>query len=122
MAIDSVRLSKKEAEAAARGCLLKFSSGRRFVIRLAELLLLPIVRCVDFFRSRRAKTSDEIRKILVLEAGNLGDIVGILPFLKNLRISYPEAWIVFLGNPSMFPLLQNLPFVDELIPARFPWA
>ena len=122
MAIDSVRLSKKEAEAAARGCLVKFSSGRRFVIRLAELLLFPVVRCVDFFRSRRGGPSSEIRKILVLEAGNLGDIVGILPFLNNLRISYPEAHIAFLGNPSMFPLLENLRFVDELIPVRFPWS
>src|SRR5260370_17039623 len=95
MAIDPVRLSKKEAEAAARGCLVKFSGGRRFVIRLAELLLLPIVRCVDFFRSRRPETSKEVRKILVLEPGNLGAIVRILPFLNNLRISYPEAHIAF---------------------------
>lgn len=122
MTIDPTRLSQKEAETAARGCLVKFSSGRRFVIRLAELLLIPIVRCVDYFRSRRSETSNEIRKILVLEAGNLGDIVGILPFLSNLRISYPEARIAFLGNPSVFPLLQNLPYVDELIPVRFPWA
>src|SRR5579859_115173 len=122
MAIESVRLSKKEAEAAARGCLVKFSGGRRVAIRLAELLLFPIVRCVDFFRARRPESSKEIRKILVLEAGNLGDIVGILPFLNNLRSSYPEAHIAFLGNPSMFPMLENLKFVDELIPVRFPWA
>src|SRR5712692_3009064 len=119
MTADSRGLSQKEAEAAARGCLVKFSSGRRFVIRLAELLLFPIVRCVDFFRARRGKGSREIQKILVMELGNLGDIVGILPFLKNLRMSYPEARIGFLANPSMFPLLENLPFVDELIPARF---
>jgi heptosyltransferase-2 len=122
MTTDPIGLSQKEAEAAARGCLVKFSSGRRFVIRCAELLLLPMVRCVDFFRSRRRKTSNEIRKILVLEVGNLGDIVGILPFLKNLRMSYPEARISLLANPSMFPLLENLALVDELIPSRFPWA
>ncbi|MFI5094783.1 MAG: glycosyltransferase family 9 protein [Candidatus Acidiferrales bacterium] len=122
MTIGLVGLSKKEAETAARGCLVKFSKGRRFVIRLAELLLFPVVRCVDFFRSRAEIASDEIRKILVLEPGNLGDIVGILPFLKNLRISYPEARIALLANPSMFPLLGNLPLVDELIPIRFPWS
>jgi heptosyltransferase II len=122
MAINSVRLSQKEAETAARGCLVKFSSGRRFVIRLAELLLFPIVRCVDFFRSRRPETSNEIRKILVLEAGNLGDIVGILPFLRNLRMGYPGAHIALLANPSMFPMLENLNLVDELLPVRFPWA
>jgi heptosyltransferase-2 len=122
MAIDSSRLSKKDAEAAARGCLVKFSNGRRFAIRLAELLLLPIVRCVDFFRARRAESSKEIRKILVLEAGNLGDIISILPFLGNLRIAYPDAHITLLANPSMFQMLENLALVDELIPVRFPWA
>lgn len=115
-------LSKKEAEAAARGCLVKFSNGRRFVIRLAELLLLPIVRCVDFFRSRRPASTEEIRKILVLEAGNLGDIVGIIPFLRSLRLAYPGAHIALLANPSMFPILENLTLVDELIQVRFPWA
>jgi ADP-heptose:LPS heptosyltransferase len=115
-------VSQKEAEEAARGCLVKFSSGRRFVIRLAELLLFPMVRAVDFFRARREKGSSEIQKILVMELGNLGDIVGILPFLKNLRMNYPEARISLLANPGMFPLLENLAFVDELIPARFPWA
>jgi heptosyltransferase II len=122
MAIHSVRLSKKEAEAAARGCLVKFSGGRRFAIRLAELLLLPIVRCVDFFRSRRPEPPREIGKILVLEAGNLGDIVGILPFLRNLRMGYPGAHIALLANPSMFPMLENLNLVNELLPVRFPWA
>ena len=122
MPTDSIPLSKREAEAAARGCLVKFSSGRKFMIRLAEVLLFPLVRCVDYFRSRRPKASNEIRQILVLEGGNLGDIVGILPFLNNLRISYPKARIALLGNPSVFPLFDNLPFVDELIPVRFPWA
>jgi ADP-heptose:LPS heptosyltransferase len=115
-------LSQKEAEAAARACLVKFSRGRRFAIRLAELLLYPVVRAVDFWRARGGKKPSEIRKILVMELGNLGDIVGILPFLKNLRMSYPEARISLLANPSMFPLLENLAVVDELIPARFPWA
>lgn len=119
---DRARLSQKEAETAARGCMVKFSGGRRFVIRFAELLLLPIISCVDFFRSRQSRTSKEVRKILVLESGNLGDVVGILPFLKNLRTNYPGAQIAFFANPSMFPLLENLSLVDELIPARFPWA
>jgi ADP-heptose:LPS heptosyltransferase len=122
MTNDPIRLSQREAETAARGCLVKFSSGRRLLIRLAEFLLFPMVHCIDYYRSRRSKDSTEIQKILVLEAGNLGDIVGILPFLRNLRISYPDAHIALLGNPAVFPLLQNLQLVDELIAARFPWA
>jgi ADP-heptose:LPS heptosyltransferase len=115
-------LSKKEAESAARGCVVKFSTGRRIVIQLAELLLLPVVRSVDFFRARRGNGSSEVRKILVMEPGHLGDIIGMLPFFKNLRVSYPDAHIALLANPGAFPLFENLRLVDELIPARFPWA
>lgn len=115
-------LTQKEAETAARGCIVKFSLGRRIVIRFAELLLFPFFRFVEFLRSRCVEPSKEIRKILVVESGNLGDIVVILPFLKNLRMHYPGAKIAIWANPSMFPLLENLQLVDELIPARFPWS
>jgi heptosyltransferase II len=122
MAEDFIQFSKKEANAAARGCLVKFSAGRRIAIRLAELLLFPVVRCVDYFRPQGANDSTQIQRILVLEAGNLGDIVGIIPFLRGLRIGYPGARITLLANPSVFPLLENVDLVDELISVRFPWA
>lgn len=122
MIAGSAGLSQKEAEAAARGCLVKYSRGRRMAIRSAEILLRPLVRFVEFLRSLRARSSKEIGSILVLESGNFGDIVGILPFLKNLRAQYPKAKIAVWMNPSMFPLLENLGLVDELLPARFPWA
>jgi ADP-heptose:LPS heptosyltransferase len=80
------------------------------------------VRSVDWIRSKKAEGSEEVQKILVVECGNLGDIVGILPFLQNLRVHYPAAQIALLANPKTFPLLAGLPLVDELIPARFPWS
>lgn len=115
-------LSDRQSADAARGCIVKFSGGRRFVIRSAEFLLFPLVRFVDFFRKRQKKPTEQINNILVLEGGNLGDIVYVLPFLQGLRRKYPDARIAFAANPSMFPLLENLDLVDELIPLRVPWA
>jgi heptosyltransferase-2 len=122
MTFNPFGLSQKEAEEAARGCLVKFSYGRRFVIRLAEFLLYPGVRFVDFVRGSSGNVPAAVRKILVLEPGNLGDMVGILPFLRALRKQFPGAEISLLANPGTFPLLENLFLVDELIPVRFPWS
>lgn len=115
-------LSQKETAAAARGCMVKFSSGRRRVILLAEALLFPFVRIVDWLRSRHSSASERVHKILVIEGGNLGDIVAILPFLKSLRVHFPGAQIALLANRKTFPLLDNLRLVDELIPVHFPWS
>jgi heptosyltransferase-2 len=114
-------LSFKQAEAAARGCMVKFSPGRRLMIRLAEMLMFPFIRGIDCLRSLRAGTSKAIRRILVVECGNLGDIVALLPFLHNLRVHYPDVQIALLANPKVFPLIQDQQLVDELIPAFFPW-
>jgi heptosyltransferase-2 len=121
MAIDSVRLSKKEAESAARGCLVKFDTRRRFLIRCAELSLFPLIQCVNFLRSPRKGPSNTIENILVMEGGQLGDIALLLPFLQNLRLHYPGRRISLLANPKAFSLLENLALVDELISVEIPW-
>ncbi len=121
MKVDPARLSHNEAETAARGCMAKFSTGRRFMIRCAELALLPLVRCVDFLRSSRRETSKTAESILVIEGGQLGDIALLSPFLQNLRYHYHGSRISLLANPKVFSLLENLELVDELIPAEIPW-
>jgi len=40
-----------------------------------------------------------VKKIAVLRAGALGDLLVTLPALKAIRLTYPEAEIVLLGKP-----------------------
>lgn len=40
-----------------------------------------------------------VKKIAILRAGALGDLIVILPALKAIRTAYPRAEIVLLGNP-----------------------
>src|SRR5208283_3330608 len=108
MRIDPASLSQKEAETAARGCMAKFSTGRWFLIRCAELALLPLVRCVDFLRLPRREAQKKPESILVIEGGQLGDIALVLPFLQNLRLHYHGSRISLLTNPKVFSLLENL--------------
>lgn len=55
-------------------------------------------------------------KIAVLRANGIGDFVFSLPALETLRQAYPDAEIVFLGNPWAESFLQHRPSpVDRAI-------
>lgn len=60
--------------------------------------------------------------VLVAEYWNLGDLAIILPFLSNLRESFPRTRIVLLANPRVGSLLEGRRIADEVIPVRVPWA
>ncbi|MDJ0624805.1 MAG: lipopolysaccharide heptosyltransferase II [Candidatus Caenarcaniphilales bacterium] len=54
-------------------------------------------------------------KILVFRYRFLGDTILTIPFLKQLKQAYPESYVAVLVAPQSGVLLQNCPFVDELI-------
>jgi heptosyltransferase-1 len=59
--------------------------------------------------------SGSFKNILITKPSSLGDIVMALPALRALRMSYPEAKISWLIRPEFAPLIENHPFIDEII-------
>lgn len=64
---------------------------------------------------RTAMGNGEIRRILVVELWNIGDIVLLLPFLTQLREMFPRASVTLLARPHARVLLQGTDLVDEFI-------
>ena len=115
--------SALEVEAAARGSLTKITRRKLLLIRALEIILLPAVRAINLLRPAGSSGQPgSIRKILVMEYWQMGDAIILLPFLQNLRRHYPQALIVWLGNPRVLPLLKNQGLIDKSIPVRVPWA
>jgi len=54
-------------------------------------------------------------KILVFRYRFLGDTILTVPFLQRLREAYPNAHISVLIAPQSGVLLQNCPYINELI-------
>lgn len=54
-------------------------------------------------------------KILVVRYRFIGDTILTLPFLKNLRLAYPNAQIDMLVAPKSGEIIEDCPFVDNFI-------
>lgn len=55
------------------------------------------------------------KKILVVRYRFIGDTVLTLPFLKNLRLSYPDAQIDMLVAPKSGEIIEDCPYVNNFI-------
>lgn len=54
-------------------------------------------------------------RILLIKLGAIGDVVLVTPSLKAIRKRFPESHITLLVGRDSFELIQNCPYVDDLI-------
>jgi heptosyltransferase-1 len=65
--------------------------------------------------NKTGMVKDSINNILIIKPSSLGDIVLALPALSSLRKGFPAARISWLVRPDFAPLLQDHPYLDEII-------
>lgn len=58
---------------------------------------------------------DELRRILVIRLGALGDVVRTIPAVQALRAAAPQAKIAWLVDDRCAAILEGLPDVDECL-------
>lgn len=56
-----------------------------------------------------------MKKILVVRYRFIGDMILTIPFLRNLRYSYPDAQIDMLVAPNSGEVIENCPYVNNFI-------
>lgn len=61
------------------------------------------------------KANGEVRRILVVELWNIGDVVLLLPFLSQLREIFPSARVTLLAKPHAREVLGETGLVDEFL-------
>jgi ADP-heptose:LPS heptosyltransferase len=108
-------------EQAAWAALLHMTPRKRHFVRTIEGLLrliLPLLPSPLEADHSGAHPS----RILVIEYWNMGDLAIVLPFLKNLRQSFPGARISLVVKDGLASFLEGQGLVDEFIPIRVPWA
>lgn len=126
-----IRSQETDCESAALAVFKRGWGRRRLAIRLFETLLRPLTW---MSKPEASSSLHEVARILVFEPGSLGDMVMLMPFLRNLRAGFPNAKVSLLfrkatsgkGYASLDPssvetLLLEQGLVDELIPTVVPW-
>lgn len=53
--------------------------------------------------------------ILIVRFSAIGDIILTTPLVRQLRARYPKSKIDFLTKPAFKPLLQNSPYINNVI-------
>lgn len=75
----------------------------------------PILcRAGRFPRSEEIQLSD-LRRVLVIRLDEIGDMVLMSPFLRELRRNLPQALITLVLKPGVFNLVEKCPYVQEVL-------
>ena len=108
-------------ETVARATLLRMTPRKWKLVRVFESIIRILLRLVPPPPALE-KSGTLPSSILVVEYWNLGDLAIVVPFLRNLRRSYPDARISLLVNEGLASFLGGQGLVDEFITVRVPWA
>src|SRR5687768_1631022 len=94
--------------------------------RLMLAMLDAIVKVVPSLSNRGANSgkgnTTDIKKILVVELWNIGDVVLTMPFLSQLRSLFPAARISLLARSHARTILEGTGLVDEVIETELGWT
>lgn len=61
------------------------------------------------------KNVPEVRSILVIHQGALGDFILALPALDTLRMAFPQAKSVIMGYPRILELVEKRFYAEEIL-------
>jgi heptosyltransferase-1 len=60
----------------------------------------------------------DVRSILIVRLGAMGDLIHALPGAASLKHSFPEARITWIVEPQWVPLLEGNGFIDRIVVFR----
>jgi len=56
-----------------------------------------------------------MQKIVIFEAGWIGDTIVTIPAMRSIREKFPKAQIMRICSPVAEPILKNCPYIDRLL-------
>ncbi|MBD3379390.1 MAG: hypothetical protein GF408_02895 [Candidatus Omnitrophica bacterium] len=72
-------------------------------------------------RAFRGKKNGPPRRILLIRADHIGDVVASTAVIKPLRESFPSARIDFMVPVWARDIIENDPGIDSTVPLNLPW-
>jgi heptosyltransferase-2 len=96
----------------------------KFRQALSLVVVNAAARIADRISARGSakERQDEVARILVFELWNIGDVILAMPFLAQLRRTFPRAKISLASRTHAVELLAGTGLVDEFITADMNWT
>ena len=91
-------------------------------LMLASLDAIASVTSLGRRPASTLKKREDVRRVLVVEPKNIGDVVLTLPFLAQLREVFPKARTTMLANQFARILFEDSDLVDEFIDTKLGWT
>ncbi len=91
------------------------NSKKLFATIIADLVGNMIFFASRLFRKREEIKPEDVREILVIRTAYIGDVVMTIPILKPLKERFPSARISFLTSTRAKEVLENNPYLDDII-------
>jgi len=86
----------------------------KYIEASISYLLYAVGKPYVWYKRRRFPAREKTR-ILVVRVDALGDMVLTLPFLRELRVAYPDAEITIVCSQLVLDLVEKSPYVDEVL-------
>lgn len=71
-------------------------------------------------RPHQSCSMADARRVLIIRLDAIGDVVLSTPFLRELRLDMPQAWISLVVSRKTFNLVELCPYVNEVLALEEP--
>ncbi len=88
---------------------------KQFVTAVLDTVGKIIFSPVSLFRKKDPIKPETVKKICVIRTAYIGDVVMTLPMLAPLQQRYPDAAITFLTSTASASLLENNPYINDVL-------
>lgn len=85
------------------------------VTRTMSMLGAPVLALAAKSRADGDIHLAGLESILIVRLDEIGDVVLTTPFIRELRRNAPLAWITLVVNPKVANLVEDCPYVDEIL-------
>jgi len=90
---------------------------RRAIFRLFDKYVgIPVIILLAILTKRKKRLPIEnIKKILIIKLAAIGDSILLIPTLRTLKNTFPDAEITFVCSQINISVIKKIPYVNKII-------
>lgn len=92
------------------------NNKKKYATMAGDLIGNLVFRGLGLVGKKAVVPADTVERILIIRTAYLGDVMMTVPMLKPLKQHFKNAHITFLTSASAATILENNPYIDEIVP------